>query len=160
MSGYRYYPKRPVKSFLDLEVYQKTYGLAVEVVKRLMIDFDRSFDSQSPKGPEVKNQPKIGVGMKETILENLIKTVLKIPDLIAKAHSIRFGRSEASIDVLEETMLKCNLAVVLLGEYRDLVNQKIEAEYFEEQIKEYFRVRGKILRLQRSWLKFMVEKEK
>ena len=36
----------------------------------------------------------------------------------------------------------------------------IENEYFEEQIKEYLRVRGKIMRLQRSWLKFISMKGK
>ena len=52
-------------------------------------------------------------------------------------------------------MLKCNLAVVHLEKYRDLENKKIDHDFFEEQIKEYLRVRGKIMRLQRAWIKFM-----
>ncbi len=130
--SYQYYPKRPVKSFQDLEVYQKTLGLAVEIVKK------------------IKSRSEIG--------QNLRATVLAIPRLIATAHSWRFGDPQRAVAALEETMLNCNLAVYYLELFRDLINKKIEPEYFEEQIKEYLRVRGKIMRLQRSWLKFMKEK--
>ena len=125
----KYYPKRPVKSFQDLEVYQKTLGLAVEIVKKISTD------------------------------NKLAKMALSIPRLIATAHSVRFGDSERAISSLEQAMLNCNLTIYYLEVYRDLINprlkEKIEPEYFEEQIKEYLRVRGRIMRLQRSWMKFM-----
>lgn len=124
-----YYPKRPVKSFQDLEVYQKVLALEVEITKRVRED----------QGEAIK----------------LLTCISELPVLIASAHSLRFGRPEKAIESLEETMLKCNLAAVYLEEYRDLENKKIETEFFEEQIKEYLRVRGKIMRLQRAWLKFM-----
>lgn len=130
--NHQYYPKRPVKSFQDLEVYQKTLGLAVEIVKR------------------IQSRSEIG--------QSLRRTVLAIPRLIATSHSLRFGNPAQAIENLEKTMLNCNLAVYYLELFRDLINKKVEPEYFEEQIKEYLRVRGKIMRLQRSWLKFMKEK--
>lgn len=142
----RYYPKRPVKSFQDLEVYQKTLGLAVEIVKKI-------------KNTSVVERKKLAVEVNQEITKNLIERVLVIPKLIATAHSVRFGDSERAIATLEEAMLSCNLSVVYLEKFRDLVNQKIEAEYFEEQIKEYLRVRGKIMRLQKSWIKFMRPRE-
>ena len=132
----RYYPRRPVKSFRDLEVYQKVLGLGVEIVKRI-------------RGQDIKRQDNSGIGT------TLLACVSNLPVLIATAHSVRFGDSERAIATLEEAMLGCNLAVVYLEQYRDLVNQKIETEYFEEQIKEYLRVRGKIMRLQKSWIRFM-----
>ena len=130
----KYYPQRPVKSFQDLEVYQKTLGLAVEITKRIRKDSGTNYDK-------------------------LLACISNLPVLIATAHSVRFGDSERAIKALEEAMLACNLAVVYLEQYRDLENKKIKHDYFEEQIKEYLRVRGKIMRLQRSWIKFMRPQE-
>lgn len=124
----KFYPRRPVKSFQDLEVYQKAHALAVTVAKN------------TGKG---------------AISQKLVKTVLKLPRLIATAHSLRFGQPDLAVNTLEQAMLTCNLAVVYLEQYRDLENKKVEVDFFEEQIKAYLRVRGQILRLQLSWKKFM-----
>lgn len=131
----KYYPRRPVKSFQDLEVYQKVLGLAVEIVKKVKEDSGENTGE-------------------------LFNTVLNLPVLIASAHSVRFGNPVKAIETLEEAMLGCNLAIVYLEQYRDLENKKIEHEFFEEQIKEYLRVRGKIMRLQKSWLGFMRQRQK
>ena len=122
-------PKRPVKSFLDLEVYQKSLAICVAVVKRIL--------SQ----------------------EELHVCVIAIPRLIATAHSLRFSDKEKAIAVLEDSMLKCNLAVVYLEQYRDMYNKDIEVEFFEEQIKSLLALRMKIMRLQMSWKKFWGDKE-
>src|SRR3990167_326241 len=91
-------PKRPVKSFLDLEVYQKALAICVAVVKR------------------ISGQPE------------LQDCVIAIPRLIATAHSLRFSDHEKSIAVLEDCMLKCNLAVVYLEQYRDIWRPSAEVE--------------------------------
>lgn len=124
----KFYPRRPVKSFQDLEVYQKVHALAVTVAKNM------------------------GKG---SISQKLVKTALRLPKLIATAHSLRFGQPDLAVNTLEQAMLACNLAVVYLEQYRDLENKKVEVDFFEEQIKAYLRVRGQILRLQLSWKKFM-----
>ena len=121
-------PKRPVKSFLDLEVYQKALAICVAVVKR------------------ISGQPE------------LQDCVIAIPRLIATAHSLRFSDHEKSIAVLEDCMLKCNLAVVYLEQCRDMYNKDIEVEFFEEQIKSLLALRNKIMRLQISWKKFKEDK--
>lgn len=135
-----FYPKRPVKSFLDLEVYQKALAICVAVVKRTTED-------------AVKQK-------KETELRTLITTelthrVLKIPLQIAQAHSWRFADQTKAIQTLEDAMTNANLAVVYLEQYRDICNTGIEAEFFEEQIKELLALRQKVLYLQRSWKKFI-----
>lgn len=123
-----YYPKRPVKSFQDLEVYQKLLAIGVAIVKRT--------------APDVLNR-------------ELHDCVLSLPVKIAAAHSLRFGNSEQAIRILEEIMVGCNKIVVYLELYRDLYNEnKIELEFFEEQIKNILSTRFKILHLQRSWIKF------
>lgn len=163
-----YYPKRPVKSFQDLEVYQKTLGISVEIVKRITADRSAAevdanpLESKSQEGQNVKDKRNFGIGtadirkeMRHLITRKLINCVLRIPKLIAIAHSVRFGEPKKAVNFLEKAMVNCNLAVYYLELVRDLGETKIETDYFEEQIKEYLRVRGKIMRLQRAWLKFM-----
>ena len=126
-----YYPKKPVKSFQDLEVYQKLLAIAVVIVKRIHGDENNSFT------------------------KDFHDCVLSLPVKIAAAHSLRFGNSEQAIRILEEIMVGCNKIVVYLELYRDLYNDdKIETEFFEEQIKNILSTRFKILHLQRSWIKF------
>ena len=132
--SYSYYPKRPVKSFQDLEVYQKTLAVSVAVVKRII----------STEHGE--------------IISKLRQFALSLPVKIAVAHSLRFADGQKAIDTLEEVMLNCNLTVVYLEQYRDIYNKEVEAEFFEEQIKNLLSVRMKIMHLQRSWKKFMVAK--
>ncbi len=175
-------PKRPVKSFLDLEIYQKALAICVVVVKNIS-------------------------GQQE-----LQDMVLAIPRLIATAHSLRFSDHEKSIAILEDCMLKCNLAVVYLEQYRDLwrpapdvarplesgdsvtvlssslVEDQVDsgrsqndgngdnstsagklpegkfnfgtgAGFFEEQTKNLLSLRMKIMRLQISWKKFKEDKK-
>ena len=131
-----YYPKRPVKSFQDLEVYQKLLAVSVAIAKRI-------------------KRPAAGV------VPEIVSMALDLPLKIAAAHSLRFGGQTRAIEALEEVMLNCNLLVVYLEQYRDIENPstgsgqvKIEAEFFEEQIKNLLTVRMKILHLQRSWQKF------
>ena len=148
----KYYPRRPIRSFQDLQVYQKTLGLAVTIVKK----------TKKQTGKNALNIMEID----KNITENLTKTVMAIPRLITTAHSLRFGNPVKAINRLEKTMLNCNLAIYYLELFRDIVNpacqknkkqskKQIDAQYFEKQIKEYLRVRGQILRLQKSWIKFM-----
>lgn len=134
---YSYYPKRPVKSFQDLEVYQKALALSVLISKKINL---------------LKNQP---------LNEKLCVCIMEIPVLIASAHSLRFGNQEKAIDFLEQTMLQCNLTIVYLEQVRDISNEgekKIEHEFFEEQIKALLLLRMKIMHLQRSWKRFLVAK--
>lgn len=135
-----YYPKRPVKSFQDLEVYQKLLAVCVAVVKNLTAD--------KPKGGEDGD-----------LAGKLKECVLSLPRFVAMAHSLRFADSQKAVETLEEAMLNCNLAVVYLEQYRDIYNTTIEADFFEEQIKTLLSTRMKVMRLQMSWKKFMKEKE-
>ena len=156
-----YYPKRPVKSFQDLEVYQKLLAIAVAIVKRIAPErpapevasavAEASPNETGTEGRAIKRSDNIGSGM----VKDLHDCVLSLPVKIAAAHSLRFGNSEQAIRILEEIMVGCNKIVVYLELYRDLYNDnKIETEFFEEQIKNILSTRFKILHLQRSWIKF------
>lgn len=156
MTGFNknYYPRRPVKSFQDLEVYQKLLAVSVAVAKRIPLPNDV-----------------------------IHRCVLNLPLLIAETHSIRFSAPQAAIEKLEQVMLGCNQAVVYLEQYRDIENSRrpasqpnlpdvdgktpadvikntIEPEFFEEQIKSLLITRTKVMHLQMSWKKFLAIKQK
>lgn len=133
-----YSPMRPIKSFQDLEVYQKLLFISVTITKKLTLPVIAS--------PEGRGNP--------------VPLALNLPVKIATAHSLRFSDQSKAIQILEEIMLDCNVLVVYLEQYRDLENSGIESEFFVEQIKNILTTRGKILRLQFSWKKFSEQKYK
>jgi hypothetical protein len=127
-------PKKPVKSFLDLEVYQKALECAVFVAKYI---FRPSAEVESrPSGlvplvlsvskDEGSSEPKVQTGFaatsgncgsgtaKELIFRNMLPCALGLPHLIAEAHSVRFGGKKDCLILLERAMLHCNKMVVYL----------------------------------------------
>lgn len=137
-----YYPKKPVRSFQDLEVYQKVSNVAVVVTKRVLENLDKKEDERI-----------------KVLAGKLIDHLLALPVMIASGHSMRFSYPTEAVKKLEEAMLYCNLSAVYLEQYRDLGNHEIEPEFFEEQIKTLLATRGKIMRLQMSWKKFYSERK-
>lgn len=165
-----YYPKRPVKSFQDLEVYQKLLAIAVVIVKRT------APSTTSEVFPLCSSTSEVG---NNALIQNMHECALSLPIKIAAAHSLRFGNTQQAVRILEEIMVGCNKIVVYLELYRDLYNksttseveeertdgktsevEEIDHEFFEEQIKNILSVRFKILHLQRSWIKFTPSESK
>jgi len=149
-----YYPQRPVKSFQDLEVYQRLLAVSVAVAKR--ISPPRHCEEQSDEAIHPFSGSPRGYA-RDDITAKLTVIALDLPVKIATAHSLRFGDQTRAIEALEEVMLNCNILVVYLEQYRDISNKDIEPEFFAEQIKNLLSVRMKILHLQNSWKKFAKE---
>lgn len=173
------YPKRPLHSFQDLEVYQKTLECSVLVareVKKWLISSvadvakplpkPRSAVAKSQKGHKEEGgvtsmRNSLGIGnigsdiINEMIIKNMIPCALGIPHQIAEAHSLRFGDHTAGIAAIEKAMLNCNKIIVYLEQLRDIGDTGIEWEFFDDVIKKYLYVRRKMLNLERSWKKFM-----
>ena len=137
-----YQPRRPIKSFQDLEVYQKLLSVSVAIAKRL----------NPPRHCEERSNPY-------DIQEKIIELALSLPRKIATAHSLRFSDHEQALRVLEETMLGCNLLVVYLEQYRDIDSKDIEIEFYEEHIKTLLTMRFRIMHLQMSWKRFGGKKD-
>jgi len=159
-------PRKPVKSFLDLEVYQKSLECAVFVAKYIVrpnTDAETVLLEQSQSATEPTGQgdmlPKAGnVGSgpaKDLIYHQMLPCALGLPHLIAEAHSVRFGSRKDCLILLERAMLHCNKMVVYLEETRDICDTGVEFEKFADLIKKYLFTRQKILNLQRSWKKYM-----
>lgn len=129
----KFYPKKPVRTFRDLDVYQQTLASSVTVSKAL-------------KAPLAR--------VRYPLAENLINCALSIPFYIGEAHSLRFGDHARSIRLLEHAMAGCNKMVIYLEQVSGLYGDKLDADTIAEVIKRYLAVRTKIFRLERSWQKF------
>ncbi len=125
--------KKPIRSFRDLEVYQRTNQVATEIMTKVM--------------------PLIGEG-NSLIKEKLIECCLRIPESLATAHSHRFETGE-ELKYLEDALEDCNKAVVYLEQVRDIFIKGIEGRALcDDLIKRYILVRRKIFNLLKAWKKF------
>ena len=175
-----YYPKRPLHSFQDLEVYQKALECSVLVAKQvneyLTVAECPSSDIARYRGKAVslpklrtaRPQGAMGTGsmastagnigsatVQNLILHNMLPCALGIPHQVAEAHSLRFGDHTAGIAAIEKAMLNCNKMIVYLEQFRDICDTDIPWEFFDEVIKKYLYVRRKMLHLEQAWKKFM-----
>ncbi|MFZ1019643.1 MAG: hypothetical protein WAN61_01460 [Minisyncoccia bacterium] len=126
--------KKPVRSFRDLEVYQKTLECSVLIDKDIL-----------PALEKVKD-PKIA---------KLSESAMSIPLDISEAHSLRFADSSLALGYIEKAMAGCNRMSVYLDHIKGLYGDKVKTDLIEDLITRYTIVRSKIFRLELSWKKFM-----
>ncbi|KKR45777.1 MAG: hypothetical protein UT81_C0006G0002 [Parcubacteria group bacterium GW2011_GWA2_40_14] len=79
----KFTPRKPVRSFRDLEVYQKTMECAVLIIKNL--------------------RPTL-VKLKYDFLENMTNCAMSVPLYIGEAHSLRFQSFEGGVMLFEKSM--------------------------------------------------------
>ena len=130
--------KRPIRSFRDLEVYQRTARSSVRIMKEVL--------------PLLE-----GKGRPCPVKDKLVDCALEIPRMIGKAHSKRFDEREVSLGLLEDVMSLCNDAVVYLEQMRDIYADDVDAALFNDIVKEYFFSRRKIFNLRKAWIKMDAE---
>ena len=128
-----YYPKRPVKSFQDLEVYQKLLAVSVAIAKRVTSEKMTAMALDLPV--KVATAHSLRFGDQVRAIETLEEIMLNCNLLVVYLEQYR--------DIE-------NLPAGKAG-------KTIEPEFFEEQIKNLLSTRMKILHLQRSWQKFAQE---
>jgi len=132
-------PKKPVRSFRDLEVYQKALEGAVVVAKTFLPILEK---------------------VQYPLRDDMVRTSLEIPRLIAEAHSARFESNLQGIALLEKAMAGCNKMVVYLEQARGIYPQDVDGGLSEDTIKKYTYNRTKIFRLQAAWRRWEAEKKK
>jgi len=152
-----YTPKKAVKSFRDLEVYQKSLESNVFVCSEV-VNFLKANKKKINKKQENDEMSDYDNLIENSIIKNMLHCALSIPHLIVESHSKRFGTGTEHITILDDVMLKCNKMVAYLEQTRDILNTGIETDRFEEEIKKYFTTRQKVLNLQRVWKKYIQEK--
>ena len=128
----KFSPRRAVRSFRDLEVYQKTMECSILVGKHIE--------------PELAKQ-------QSPLLDGMRNCALSIPLFVAEAHGLRFASFEKGVATLERAMQDCNKMIVYLEQVTGLY-ETIDKELATDLSMRYMLVRGKMLRLERSWQKF------
>lgn len=126
-------PKKPVRSFRDLEVYQKTMECSVLIVKDLRPDLDK---------------------LKYPFLENMIDCCMSVPLGVGESHSLRFSDFPAALAIMEKAMASCNKMIIYLEQGIGLYGDKINHGLAVDLVRRYTEVRVKMFRLERAWKKF------
>ncbi|MDO8602071.1 MAG: hypothetical protein Q7R62_03030, partial [bacterium] len=112
-SKYQFTPKKPVKTFRDLDIYQQTMNCAVIVVKNI--------------------RPKL-VTLRYPFLEGLMDCTMTVPLSIGEAHSIRFGDFTRGLALLEKAMSGCNKMIIYLEHIKGMYGDKVDAGVIDEII--------------------------
>ena len=126
-------PRKPVRSFRDLEIYQKTLECSVLIVKDL-----------APK-LEKMNYP---------FKENMINCAMSVPLFIGEAHSLRFASFEGGGMLLEKSMAGCNKMIIYLEQMKGTYGSKIDVDLIDDLIGRYAESRTKSFHLEKSWKRF------
>lgn len=130
---YGFTPKKPVKTFRDLDIYQKTLGCSVIAVKNI--------------------RPKLAT-LKYPFMEGFVNCAMTIPLSIGEAHSIRFGNFTAGINLIEKAMSGCNKMVIYLEHIKGMYGAKVDIGLIDDLIGRYAESRTKTFHLELSWKKW------
>jgi len=126
-------PRKPVKTFRDLDIYQQTMNCAVIVVKNV--------------------RPKL-VTLKYPFLEGITDCAMTVPLSIGEAHSIRFGNFTLGLQLIEKAMSGCNKMIIYLEHIKGMYGSKVDAGIIDEIIARYAEARTKTFHLELSWKKW------
>lgn len=129
-------PRKPVKTFRDLDVYQKTIECAVLISKNIVPTLIR---------------------LKYGYIERLSDCALSVPLLIAESNSVRFADFALGVGYLEKAMSAANKMVVYLEHAQGLYGSKLDQGLIEDIIGRYTDCRVKMFHLEKSWKRFRSE---
>ena len=125
----RFMVKRPIRGFRDLEVYQRSSKCASEIMTKIMPSLE---GSASP------------------VVKKLTDSCLRIPELLASAHSRRFEKGDES-KIMDDCLEECNKTMVYLEQVRDIFTDKTDRAVCDDLVKRYIYTRRKIRNLQKAW---------
>ncbi|MBU6320940.1 hypothetical protein KGO04_00130 [Patescibacteria group bacterium] len=127
-------PKKPVKTFRDLDIYQKTLECAVIVMKNV--------------------RPKLAA-LKYPFLDGMTDCAMNVPLAIGEAHSIRFADFAKGLGHLERAMSGCNKMIIYLEHAKGMHGAKADPDsIIDELVVRYAESRTKSFRLEQSWKKW------
>jgi hypothetical protein len=156
-SKYQFTPKKPVKTFRDLDIYQQTMNCAVIVTKSIVPVLE-SF-GQEDKGTKGKRKTSDAGesrhgDVKYPFLEGIIDCTMTVPLSIGEAHSIRFGDFTKGLALLEKAMSGCNKMIIYLEHIKGMYGDKVDTGILDEIIARYAEARTKTFHLELSWKKW------
>ncbi len=133
---FRHRVAKPVRTFRDLEIYQKTIECSVIISKNIL--------------------PSL-VKLKYPYAERTGECALAVPLLIAEAHSLRFADFALGVGYLEKAMSASNKMIVYLEHMKGWHGAKLDAGLIDDLTGRYAETRTKMFRLEKSWKKYRTE---
>lgn len=146
-------PKKPVKSFRDLDIYQTAMNCAVIVTKDIIPVLEKMGKEGNGKRATGAGQPRHG-GVKYPFLEGITDCAMTVPLSIGEAHSIRFGDFAKGLALLEKAMSGCNKMIIYLEHIKGMYGEEVGADIVDEIIARYAETRTKSFHLEQSWKKW------
>jgi len=137
-SGYRNYRvKSPIKSFRDLEVYQKTIQLSDEITNLPFLN-KKAFEKDNEETKSIAE---------------------KIPKLIAEAYGDRFDSKELGHKKLTEAITFITNTITKIDLFRErFANNQEAKEILDKLLSRYQTQKRKVLNLRRAWDRVFVQK--
>ena len=123
--------KKPIRSFLDLDVYQGTYKASIVILNRII--------------------PKLPKEERFDLTDQLRRSVKAVPRLIAEGYSKRHQKRGFQA-LLDDAMEESNETIVSLSHVKDAY--RIEIELCEELIDIYDKASRQLYNLSLAWMNF------
>lgn len=127
--------KKPIRSFRDLEVYQKTYKVNIIVHRKII--------------------PRLPENEKYDLRDQLSRSSKAIPRLIAGGYAKKHQKSGFQ-KYLDDATGECNETIVSLSHSRDLYPNKVDIKLCDQLIKIYDISGRQIYCLRKSWQNFKI----
>ena len=124
-------PKKPIRSFHDLEVYQDTYKAMLIVMKEIV--------------------PKLPDSEKYYLKDQLSRSCKAIPRLIAEGYAKKHQRMGFQ-KYIDDSMTECNETIVSLEQCRDIYG--INPELINQLVDIYDKSARGLYKLSMAWTSF------
>ena len=131
--------RKPIASFRDLEVYQKSYLACIEVMTKII--------------------PNLPDSEKFDLKKQLSSSVKAIPRLIAEGYAKRHQKYGFQ-KYLDDAMAECNETIVGMEMCRDIFGDHIDKTLCQELTSVYEVCARQLYRLREAWGKFPKETRK
>ncbi len=125
--------KTPIRSFMDLEVYQNTYFASIEVISKIV-----------PKLPRTEQSD---------LADQLRRSAKAIPRLIAEGYSKKHQKKGFQ-KYLDDAMAESNEMIVSLSHVRDLYSYYVDPKCCENLIDLYDKSSRQLYNLAVRWRNF------
>lgn len=125
--------KPKIKSYKDLEVYQRAYNACLIVMKDIV--------------------PKLPDSEKYDLKDQLSRSTKAVPRLIAEGYAKKHQKSGFQ-KYLDDAMGESNESGVSVCQSRDLYPKHVDVNICEQMINEYDIIGKQLFRLKEAWSKF------
>lgn len=125
--------KKPIRSFRDLEVYQRSYKAMLLVMKEII--------------------PRLPDSEKYDLKDQLSRSCKSIPRLIAEGYAKRHQK-QGFQKYLDDAMGECNETIVSLEQCKDIYGKFLDRDMLEKLIETYDIAGRQLYNLSTSWTNF------